>query len=228
DGKFDSGDYILWYAEGPDKWEFFESSGQFAYNKNIYDQYNYYFLKISGIRGKRVAAGATVNGSPDVLLDSYESLQHYEDDKTNLLGGNANTSGSGKDWFGDYYKGTRTFDYTSKFDFSNLITGTEAEVRGVFAGRSDRVSTVRFQFGSQQYTATFPSTNLGDSEATYAHKGSVSQKMIFTQPNPSVSVAYPANSGESEGWLDYLQIICSKKIVLEKTPLSFRHRQLRN
>ena len=228
DGKFDNGDYILWYAEGPDVWRYDNTTNLFAHDKNIYDNANYYFLKISGSPSKRIEISPENHIQPDLLLNSYESLLHYEDDVTNLLGANAGTSGTGKDWYGDYYKGTRTYDYTSKFDFSNIVTDEEAEVRGVFAGRSDRSSAVKFQFGNQQYSAGIASVNLGDSETSYANRVGITQKMTFQTVDPTVSVSYPTNSGESEGWLDYLQIICPKKLVLDNTGFSFRHRLSKN
>ncbi|HSZ25801.1 MAG TPA: hypothetical protein VK766_08795, partial [Cytophagaceae bacterium] len=44
DGKFDVGDYILFYAEGPDTWAYNTSSGIFNHTKNLYSDVSCYFL----------------------------------------------------------------------------------------------------------------------------------------------------------------------------------------
>lgn len=228
DGKFDNTDYILFYAEGPDKWYYNEFSNQYSFEKNIYDDYNYYFLKIDNTKGIRMNTRPVITASPQLVLDKYESLQHYEEDKINLLGANPGTSGTGKEWYGDYYKGTREYDYTSRFDFTNMLVGEEATVRGVFAGRSNRTSSVRFSFGNNNFTSTIGSVNVGDNEATYAQLGSVNQKINFSEANPAIKVTYPAVAGDSEGWLDYIQVICQKRLVLGTKQEFIRHRDTRN
>src|SRR5690606_21188526 len=43
DGKFDQGDYILFYANGPTAWSFDSTSKSFVHQKNIYADSSYYF-----------------------------------------------------------------------------------------------------------------------------------------------------------------------------------------
>ena len=42
DGVFNAGDYILFYAQGPDSWEY--ASKHFVHTRNTYSRYGYYFI----------------------------------------------------------------------------------------------------------------------------------------------------------------------------------------
>ena len=54
DNRFDNSDYILFYAQGADKWGFDPKSDTYTYDKNIYDDKNYYYLKIDAQDGLRI------------------------------------------------------------------------------------------------------------------------------------------------------------------------------
>ncbi|MCB0638790.1 MAG: hypothetical protein KDC54_19310, partial [Lewinella sp.] len=54
DGSFDSGDYLLFYGEGPSPMRYDPEADQFDQRTNIYDNANYYFIKISGGNGLRL------------------------------------------------------------------------------------------------------------------------------------------------------------------------------
>lgn len=46
DGRFDNNDYVLFYALGADKWNYDSKSDYYTFDKNIYDDKNYYFIKL--------------------------------------------------------------------------------------------------------------------------------------------------------------------------------------
>src|SRR5688572_28210540 len=55
DGRFDKGDFILFYAQGPDKAEFIAAKDIFKYEHNLYSDENFYFITVSDSPGKRVS-----------------------------------------------------------------------------------------------------------------------------------------------------------------------------
>ena len=72
DGVFNSGDYILWYAEGPDLVQYDVQRSIFRYESNLYSTQNFYFVTVSNDNGKRVASTASVAGS-------YPNIQTFND-----------------------------------------------------------------------------------------------------------------------------------------------------
>ncbi|MFN7116456.1 MAG: hypothetical protein ACK4TA_06620, partial [Saprospiraceae bacterium] len=84
DGRFNESDYILFYGEGPDKWTYDATNQEFNLQKNIYDTRNYYFIKVSNERGKRIENQASINQT-NFTSTTFNDFARYEEDKVNLL-----------------------------------------------------------------------------------------------------------------------------------------------
>jgi hypothetical protein len=52
DGRFNSGDLILFFGRGPDKYEYDMQKQVFAYENNLFTDKNFYFLTIGSDAGK--------------------------------------------------------------------------------------------------------------------------------------------------------------------------------
>ena len=226
DGKFDAGDQILFYAEGADVWRYDNTSMRYSFDKNIYDDHNYIFLKLDGTDGKRITKSATPSQEPVVTTTTYDMLQRLEDDKVNLLGSFSGTEGTGKDWYGDIFNsGSREKDYSSRFDFSGLDNLSPMSVEMVFAGRSLTALPVSLRIGSKNITKNINSVTVSNAESLYARRVSIIETFEIIDANPSVIITYPASSSNTEGWLDYLQIVNSRKLIFgQSQQQTFRSR----
>ena len=70
DGKFDQGDYILFYANGPDEWVKDSANLTFRHRKNLYEDKSYYFLNFDKQEsGKRLSSVPNFGG-PTVTVTS--------------------------------------------------------------------------------------------------------------------------------------------------------------
>ncbi len=210
DGKIDGADYIRFYAEGADKWGFDTDNNAYTHEKNIYDVNNYIFLKIDGSGGKRIETTSSLSNS-EYLSDEFDYLQIYEDDRTNLLGANGSTEGTGKDWFGDYFALETSKSYENLFDISNISQSGAGRIKMRLAARGDNATTTKLRIGSQQFSKTASGTNLTDIEAEYA-KEVVIDENITIEPNASIELEYVKSTPKDEAWLDYIQLEYRKKI----------------
>lgn len=227
DGKFDAGDFILFYAEGADIWNYNASANNFVFDKNIYDDFNYYFIKIDSQDGLRVQKSSPVDGIAGITTSTYDMIQHFEEDKINLLGSFAATEGTGKQWFGDIFGGsTRERIYTSKFDFSEMDLNQPMEVEMVFAGRSRSTSNVTLSIGNKNISRNIGTVNDLNFESLYARRVVLGESFINATPNPIVRINYPNTAAESTGWLDYIRIISGRELSFNNTQLAFRSRKL--
>ncbi|HEY8387444.1 MAG TPA: hypothetical protein VIK74_02515, partial [Parasegetibacter sp.] len=93
DGVFNGQDYILFYADGPDKWVQ-DGAQSFRCEKNIYSNSSFYFLTIGG-NGKRISTGG-IPVAGGTFLTTYLHRQQHELDTINFLQ-------SGKEWFGEEF-----------------------------------------------------------------------------------------------------------------------------
>jgi hypothetical protein len=228
DGKFDANDFILFYAEGADIWKYNEANNSFTFDKNIYDNNNFYFIKIDNQDGLRVDKSPLVTNTVDFETSVYDMRQRVEEDLTNLLGSFTGAEGTGKEWYGDYFKTSREKTYNSEFDFSGFNASKSIEVDMLFAARSRSTTSVSLEVGSKKITKTIGSVNILSAESLYAQKTQIRESFLISDANPLVKINFPSTSSESEGWLDYLQIVSSRSLILNNTQLPFRSRETKN
>ncbi len=232
DNKFDNSDFVLFYGEGADVWKYDKTLNNFGFDKNIYDDYNYYFIKVSGDVGLRISNAEDIQQTPEKSTVNYDFLQRFEEDKINLLGAFAPTFGTGKDWYGDVFsQGNRTRNYTSRFNFSDLDISEPVAVEMAFAGRSPNVHTIQLTLGGERLSRTINSVSFSAanaSENVYAGREKITGNVQLSSPNPSVEVAMLDNVSNSLGWLDYLQIVSKRRLVLATDQMGFRNRELKD
>ncbi|MEZ4911701.1 MAG: type IX secretion system sortase PorU [Saprospiraceae bacterium] len=222
DSKFDGSDYILFYAEGPERIEYDSISNNYKLNKNIYDKNNFYFITFEGKDGKRVVNQTNVP-NPNITLDYYNDVQRYEVDETNLLGSYDRTEGAGKDWYGDYFKSERSKSYSSAFNTENFLPQSDMRISMKFAARSKSSSSIQLSIGSTVIKKSIQGVNITNIESSYASVAFIDQKIVLAEANPTIKLEFPQTSSDSEGWLDYIQLEGIKYLDLSPPQLSFRN-----
>lgn len=224
DGKFDSGDFIIFNALGSDKWV--ESSNGFSMMKNIYDDKSYYYIKIENEVGKRVTSMNNLDNTA-FTTNQYNIYDRYEKDEINLLARSKPASqGGGKLWFGDYFFSTREKSFPNLFQFNNLSKTDTVFVRASFAARSSLSSYFELHLNSTVLrTNNIGSVNLGDIDYGYANFGLINAKILLNDDNTNVIVKFPINGASSEGWIDFIELNGIAKLsYLQNKSLYFRNK----
>lgn len=220
DNSFNPGDYIIFYAEGPDTYKI--KSGNLVYEKNIYDDNNYIFLKIAS--ESRSIIPSVESGTIVHPFTYYTDALRYEKDKTNLLGAFGSAQGSGKRWFGDVFSITRSREYSDEFNLSGVLEDKEATITMAFAGRSSSSSNIQLIVDNQSFSKNISSVNISNIEARYARIVNVEAELSTLKKNSTIEVNYP-RQGDSEGWLDYIEIKCAKNLNYDGSPLIFQNEE---
>ncbi len=218
DGKFNSDDYILFYAQGADKISFNQSKGIIDYEKNLYADKNYYFITVSETNGKRI----TTNEVPGVLpvVNTVENFSFHEIDQHSELK-------SGREWFGERFD--LTTELTFETDLKNVIPGTTMKfVSGVmgksFSATSFKVS-VNNKLALTQNIQAIPTADynvkgemrtdtLDLGADTISSSGGSGQKIKYTYVK--------ASSGNSVGFLDFFLLQATQKLSLHSSQVIFR------
>ncbi len=233
DGSLDPGDYILFYAEGPNKWSYNTGSGRFEMEKNVFDQKNHYFIKVGNLPGKRIASTANLDNT-DYNTSTFDDFDQFEEDKVNLLfewGKDLSKSqGSGRQWFGDHFRNLREYTYDDLFTFPNRVASAPIYVSARMALRALTRSNFLLELNGQQLSSALATNNIpvlsgeGDNERNYAEYALLKDSLILDGESFNFRVNYPfprPNDG-SEGWLDYIQVNVRRNLVLTGDQLSFR------
>jgi hypothetical protein len=79
DGVFDNQDFILFYAEGMDKW-----NDDYKSSLNIYADKSYYYVTTQGNFGKRIVDMTQPTGSITTTITTFDDYQFHEVDEVNV------------------------------------------------------------------------------------------------------------------------------------------------
>lgn len=220
DGAFGVNDYVLFYGESPNKWNYDENAQLFNNEMHLYTEKNHYFLKIANSNGKRIGNQASVSGAT-YSTSTYNTYQHYEKEAINLLDQYVYASASGKLWVGEAFKYTTSRDFP--FTIPNLVTSEPVYIKTQVAARSVTVSNsfdISVNNAPLYSIASAGVTN--NVEATYARIASSIQPYNATSGNLTVNLQYNKPYSEAEGWLDYITINARSQLNLTKSQLTFR------
>ncbi|MBX2929220.1 MAG: type IX secretion system sortase PorU [Saprospiraceae bacterium] len=230
DGRFDAADYILFYAQGPDEWVYNEAEGKFDMIKNVFDDRNYYFLKIGSLNGARAASQASL-GAAAFTADTFDDYARFEEDRRNLLHEwEGKASGSGTRWFGELFKNQRQKSYTNLFSFPNLLTNTPVLLEAEMALRAGRSSAFEIVAGGQTFqstsTGSVPMSGPSETLDSYARVAQLRTSLLWPDANMSLQVNYPYPGGaadDSQGWLDWIQINARRALTMAGRQMHFRN-----
>ena len=81
DGRFDAGDFLLFYGEATERWDYHRGDDRYFWRANPFTEENAYFLDAGAeVQGRRMRqrSGSRDHGSPRPV-DSYRERLHLED-----------------------------------------------------------------------------------------------------------------------------------------------------
>ncbi|MDZ4680032.1 MAG: type IX secretion system sortase PorU [Saprospiraceae bacterium] len=231
DGKFNSGDYILIYSDGLNKWRYEATAGEFTREKHLYDTQISYFLKISAGNGLRIASQSSL-GSTAYTSTSFDDYARLEEDKRNLLHEWTNQAqGSGQKWYGDKLKVSRELRYDKLFSFPNIDAATPVKIRAEMALRARASSRFTLIINSQSFQSSLANSvsssfsGINFNLNRYANIATINTTATFTQSDFDALVSYPHpqnQDDQSEAWLDYIQLNVRRALSMNGNQMLFR------
>lgn len=216
DGNFNKEDYILFFGEDAD-YHKLSASDELEYQKNFYSDTTFYYLTISDQDGLRITEKEDL-GDEHTKIKSFDDYIIYENDEYNIIN-------SGREWYGELFDFTLTYDF--KFDFSDLIPETDIVVKSSVMGQTFQEASLDLSINGQPLGQQTINTIV---EGSYLAKGS-NQIEIFklnTSTIPSsekftVRLSFnPVGSKKSKAFLNYLTIIGKRKLMLFGSQTIFR------
>jgi Peptidase family C25 len=207
DGKFDAGDYILFYGQEAHKWSF--DNTRFVRATNPYSDKNYYFIKIGTSNGRRIDAP---RASLAVVTDStttYDALQHYEKDDVNVMTKPEETGlgkGAGRRMFDNGY-----FKYTNEriynFNFPNKVAGSNVRLTANAAIRTvGSVSSLGIKANNAPVMTLSTGSVGGGFLDYYALDDSETVNFPTSGDNVELKLNFTRGNATAVAWLDYLTL----------------------
>lgn len=227
DGSFDSGDYLLFYGQGPNPWSYDASRDRFDRQMNIYDTRNYYFLKIGSGNGLRISEVAGP-ANPSYTSTGFDDIQRFEEERRNVLNDIFSGIGSGPYWYGAFFRNDRDAQIYGFFDFPNFIGTEPLIVRAMMALRTSGTSSrYRVEVNGQVLESSVGgAVSIGNEiTAAAARRTALDGELLgFSDGAFDVDVVYPFPVGarESEAYLDWVQLRARRQLRMTGTQLHLR------
>lgn len=216
DGIFDKEDYVLFYGQGPDDLLMNEQGG-LDYQKNFYSDTTFYFLNIGADDGMRIADRASL-GTNQPKISSFDDYIVYEKDEHNIIN-------SGREWLGEKFDFTLTYDF--KFDFDHLVPDTPITIKTSVLGQTYQEAGLDIYVNGQKIgTQTINAISQG----SYVSKGSMQQEIFNSNSSQipagdpfTVRMSFqPAGTGMSKASLNYLIIQARRQLLMFSPQVIFR------
>ncbi|MCW2117826.1 type IX secretion system sortase PorU [Flavobacterium sp. 7A] len=209
DGKFDNGDFILFYAEGTDTWNV--ESNTFV---NLFENKSYYYITTQGDNGKRIPEESQPTGSSTLSISTFDDIQFHEVDLYNI-------ANIGRQWFGESFEIKNIQEFS--FDFPNIETTVPVSIKiaagaAAFTPTSFRIQANEIEVGSLNL-APLTTTNTdiqytyNDFSGTFTGKENIKIKLTFD--NNSVA--------GSKGYLDYIQLSATRELKSNGKQFQFQY-----
>jgi hypothetical protein len=220
DGTFNEGDYILFYAKGPDQWKYNITEKAFNHELNPYSTESYYFITTDLGTGKRIETRNNSSSSPNFFVNTFNDYQLHEVDQNTSV--NAIIK-SGRERYGEEFNGQLNYDFD--FSFPNLIKSTHVKVKTAVIGRSGTP-------GSSTFTVKFNNANLYsilcngvrfDYDQPFGSERKILDSALSNSDNIRISIAYNKPTSSSIGFLNFLELNAVRQLTMSGEQMSFRN-----
>ncbi|MCZ6703323.1 MAG: type IX secretion system sortase PorU [Ignavibacteria bacterium] len=205
DGKFDQGDYIIFYGRGSSFWDYDKNSGEIKRFRHTYSDHNYYWITYGGVNGKRIQDKTGLNTSPKYNQNSSLAFTDFEEDKINI-------GKSGRDYYGDDFSQaiiSRSYLNT----LNGRLSSEPINYKFRFANGSSGSLTLRI---SENNSLIFNGILNGYGDARYTAGKTHSFSAVFTGTLPDnrsvLKFSITPTSVTTVGYLDYFEISYSRDL----------------
>lgn len=201
DGKFNSGDYILFYGQNPDM-HYYEVDKQiFHYENNLYTDKNYYFLTISSHPGERITNSENLEGSFPVINTFNDFILHEKETYNDL--------NSGRKWFGEQFDMSKSLSLP--FTVEGVITNSEVKIVSSVMGQNFNPASFALSLNGspviEQPIASIANTQYGIKGRIVVDTVSINAAIVNASSSATQTFTYQyakGASGKSIGYLDFL------------------------
>lgn len=214
DGRFDQGDYILFYGESPHVWNWNSLTDKFEHTTNIYSNFTYYFITAATGPGKRIQSQASVSLPATHQVTSFTDSKFIENDELNIVR-------TGRDWFeSPAFDIQTTAEYA--FNFPNIDVTQAVKIKTRVAARSSSSSNFKYYLNGSQLIETVPVQAVSFATDQYANTSAKDFQFNVSASGFTIEAEYNKPLSGSIGWMDYIALNVRRQLRFDGGQLAFR------
>ena len=208
DNSFDQEDYVLFYGQGPNRWQFTASDQRFHHRTHLYSDTTYYFITADGGLGKRLSTQASLSGG--ITVSTFDDYAYHESDLRNLVR-------SGREWYGESFEASNSYEF--EFSFPNIDVTVPGYIKAEVGNRSSVAATYNISAGTGSGAIVANGFTLCP---TCDYMQPASTNFAFIAAGPSVPVTITKNTASAAGWLNYIELNVRRNLIMTGDQLQFR------
>lgn len=220
DGVFNSGDFILFYAQGPISWSYSSTYGMYLRTRNHYSDKAYYFV---GERagGTLTTTLSTFTGTANKEVSSFTDFQLHEEEWVNL-GESVASRGTGRQLYGEDFISNNSQVFS--FDVPNPDSLAYSKVMTEFAV-NNQLTTYCNIFANNLFISTmsFPGIDASD-DYRYAYDGNSQGSFLLKKPRLDLQIDYykTQTSSKSRAYLNAITLNARRLLKMSGAVMPFR------
>ena len=215
DGRFDSGDYILFYARGPVTWTYDSRQNIYVHNPNAYDDYAYVFLTTDRERGKRIQTASQPSGVVEANITEFLDYQVYDKDNYNIING-------GRTYYGDIVDVAG--EVKLNFDFPHSVTARQCVISVDLAGRNFNPASFQVYVNNQLLKTLNISQTTSSSQSAFAYTVFDRVSTPMSGDEVEVRLKHVGVSGTTSiGYVNYVSVNAWRLLTFTGPEMLFRN-----
>lgn len=220
DGRFDVGDYVLFYGQEPTLWKVSDGSDmKYERFRNPYSDTSYYYICAdSGVEGLRVASlpSSDIVGATNVVTD-FPDLAWHDVDLFSPFS-------SGRIWYGEQLTSTDTALYV-QFVFPNLVKNKPMEYELRAMGRSQQ-GMIRYDVWANDVHLIADGTigQISDNSSFYGNETTRKGQLQSESDTVNFSFLLQPRVASQLLYLDYVEFRFWRELKREGNLFAFRLR----
>ncbi len=211
-GVFDNGEAIIFYGVGPTAWAKDSLNKRFKHTNNLYTDTAFYFVSFNSGSGKHITQQAALSGGNT----NVTTFDYYDVHELDLV----NPAALGKNWYGEQFN-TQLGNTTQTFPFDLGTSVAQAYVAVSFAATT-AYTTCKYDVsinGNAAGSSTFYLSTTGDNVMDL---NLLTGTTACNSQTANVSVTFTAPDGASNGYLNYIELLARRNLIINSDQMSFR------
>lgn len=220
DNSFDQGDYILFYAKGPNNTTIDYNNKLLLNTTNPYTTESFYFLNFDIGAGKRMTTQQNSSATPTITVDDYNYFDMHE---KNYSTGVNTTIKSGRERYGEEFNNQTIYDFN--FSIPNIITSKPLKIRADMVGRVQEPSSSSFQVKyNGNVVSNITCFGVGFSyEEPYGNNLTTGYMSLTASENINLNITYNKPDITALGYLNFIWVNAYRELKLLGNQISFRN-----
>lgn len=205
-GRFDANDELLFYGEGPSRWNYVAEDLRWEYEQHAYATHNYYFLTADAPTTHRIAMADALDATT-VQLTTYTTVANIDNDLTNIMG-------TGQKWMGEKF----TASLTSRTFTLPLAGNTDGQLKLRYALANQSTATSQFNINAPGYSNTIGIPGLAVYSTTLDAFNTTASTVTFT-------ITFTPGESTAAGYLDFIELCGHAPLTFSGGQLLLRNDQ---